>query len=362
MRDIGMATAIKIIALGILSVALSGCLVIFPKTEDLRTVHKTYREEFHSAVDFRHVVSADETAGLDETVRGSFEKTLAAIADYRRKYPDAQKQKAHLDVLQGMIYLQTGQFGLATLMTDKVAAAGTVLTGDGIVPRDVLFANSFEVLLAGWKYPLEHTIARRRVATLEKRKSDCAKNPGKIACGTKIDAQIAQAKRNFIERHWEKALPVLTQAGESIEDKLCHERTSGTLKLAEGDQGASYLAASGGIFIEWRDNLCPKLDVSLLPPGSNGRKIYDENCVGKDPAQARDLIGAFLPELQRELLNTQYLANPGSVTVPTDRGRRGELGYLDLYFQMNRRAANRMKIPETQMLRQTTRPEVCAAS
>ena len=98
MSGIWMATAMKFIALGIMSVALSGCLVIFPKTEDLRTVHKTSREEFHSAVDLRAMISADETAGRDET-RGSFEKTLAAIADYRRKYPDAEKQKAHLDVL-----------------------------------------------------------------------------------------------------------------------------------------------------------------------------------------------------------------------------------------------------------------------
>jgi hypothetical protein len=274
MSGIWMATAMKFIALGIMSVALSGCLVIFPKTEDLRTVHKTYREEFHSAVDLRAMISADETAGRDET-RGSFEKTLAAIADYRRKYPDAEKQKAHLDVLQGMIYLQTGQFGLATLMTEKVAAAGTVLTGDGIIPRDALFAKLFKTLIAGWKYPLEHSVARGRVATLEKRKSDCANETGREACEAKIDAQIAQAKRNFIERRWETALPVLTGAGNSIKDKLCHERASNTLRLAEGDQGASYLAASGGMFFEWRDNLCLKLDVSGLLPGT--RAFFDHS-------------------------------------------------------------------------------------
>jgi hypothetical protein len=74
------------------------------------------------------------------------------------------------------------------------------------------------------------------------------------------------------------------------------------------------------------------------------------------------LTGAFLPTLQRDLLKTKYLADPSTAVIPADRGRRGELGYLDLYFEMNRRAANRKKVSEIQMLPRTDLPDVCPAS
>lgn len=355
MQPIRMSAFVRLCVFGLLSVSLSGCFVIFPKTEDLRQVHQTYRDEFHQAVNVRSAISGSKVPLGDEKEQGAFARTIAAITDYRRKYPDATKQNAHLDVLQGMIYLQTGRFGLASLMQEKVTTAESVLTGDGIEPRDALFAKSFGALLQGWKYPLEHTDARHRIAALTQAKTGCGADS---ACRSRFETQIRRARGKFITRRLEPALRDLTAAGRSIEKLLCDSRKAGALKLVEGDQGASYLAASGGIFYEWRDNLC--VELKQTAPGSAGRALYDAHCKGTDLVQGRNLVGAFLPPLQRDLLEKDYLADTTNAVIPADRGRRGELGYLGLYFELNRRIANRKRVTENQMLPQNKLPDVCA--
>ena len=60
-----------------------------------------------------------------------------------------------------------------------------------------------------------------------------------------------------------------------------------------------------------------------------------------------------------DLLEKDYLADTTNAVIPADRGPPGELSYLGLYFELNRRAANRNRITEIDMLPRNKLPDVC---
>jgi hypothetical protein len=104
-----------------------------------------------------------------------------------------------------MIYLQTGQLGMARLLLpDLQRAADSLKQGHGAAARDQLLARNFEPLLAGW------------TALREPETRDAARRLAAAAAA--IGAQLATLPRTG---------------------------------APEVDEGAIYLATSGAIFYAW---------------------------------------------------------------------------------------------------------------
>jgi hypothetical protein len=238
-----------------ISKGLMGCGV-FPKTTALSTLHDTYRREFIQAElpEAKSVsLEAKEPQGLQA---GSFQETLAAIADYRRKYPDATKELSHLTVLEGMIYLQSRQFGLARLAAKDVEAAGKNLSASESAPRDSLFAAVFASLVDGWE-----VIARHETGT----------------------PNINDKPKEYGE--------ILAQAADRMQQKLCEVKNAGRLRVVEGDQGASYIATTAAIFYFWVDHTaafrCEVHKEEAVCTGLYKPAVYLD--------RGRDLLWTFLP-------------------------------------------------------------------
>lgn len=270
---------------------LTSCL--FPRTEDLKKVHATYRKEFTEAK-----LPTDMPGERDkaETLTSmSFNETFAAIADYRRSNPEALKQLNHLTVLEGMIYLQTGQFGMAELVKEDVQKAGANLSSSGSKPRDALFANSYADMLAGWK---------------EIQKMKIADEPTVAS----LDAEIN----------------TLTGAAVKIKNNLCSNRDR--LKVVEGDQGASYVATTGAIFYYWADFSVSDGCNNDVFKGADKRCSEDhKNAIYL--VLARDLIRAFLPQPIQQNIGKFELAQI-KINEENKKDLGGGIRYLDYYLRV----------------------------
>ncbi|MEM9399589.1 MAG: hypothetical protein AAF984_05225 [Verrucomicrobiota bacterium] len=125
--------------------ALVSCAVVTPKTNDLYQVHSIYQREFAS------LMVPAPGSNLKPDPSTSFNETLVAIRNYKAKYaglPEAM----HLTVLEAMIYLQSRQFGMASLLQQEVSLAVEHLpSGTGRPVRDRLLARAFPYLLKGWQ-------------------------------------------------------------------------------------------------------------------------------------------------------------------------------------------------------------------
>ncbi len=83
--------------------------------------------------------------------RGKFSHTLESIRNYKSQYGADTKQAAHLTVLEGMIYLQSGSPGMAAPLEPEVEAAREVLVStSGLASRDAIIAVSYPHLVEGW--------------------------------------------------------------------------------------------------------------------------------------------------------------------------------------------------------------------
>lgn len=186
----------------------SGCARLTPRTTALRSIHQTYRTEFDQYLQLTvpappadGAVNARPRAAGEATGLAPFAATLREIRGYRIRYGETP----HLTVLEGMIYLQTGQLGMARLLLpDLQRAADSLKQGDGAVARDQLLARNFEPLLAGW------------TALREPETRDAARRLAAAAAA--IGAQLATLPRTG---------------------------------APEVDEGAIYLATSGAIFYAW---------------------------------------------------------------------------------------------------------------
>lgn len=157
-------------SLSLVLLLLTGCEAfltqrpaVLPVTADLEAVHDTYRREFAHLVISR--APAPETSVASElrantrdaaAVPPPFAETLQGIREFRTRYaraePLPEKALAHLTVLEGMIYLQSNQFGSAFAISDEVQRAGAALApGDDRAVRDQLFALAYPHLVEAWR-------------------------------------------------------------------------------------------------------------------------------------------------------------------------------------------------------------------
>lgn len=203
----------------------ASCAKLTPRTTALREIHQTYRAEFDQYLQLTvpapapdgNVINPPRTAGgVAGGVAGEaagpapFAATLREIRGYRLRYGETSREASHLTVLEGMIYLQTGQLGLARLLLpDLRRAADQLGQGSGAAVRDQLLAQNFDALLAGWS------------ALREPETRDSARRLATAAAA--IGAQLA----------------ILARSG------------SGRTTEPEVDEGAIYLATSGAIFYAW---------------------------------------------------------------------------------------------------------------
>lgn len=225
------------IAFFLIAYLLSGCTLLTPKTETLKQVHNTYRQEF-----IKLLVPSPSTGIKDVSDDASFAGTLAEIRAFKSKYGEDTIEAQHLDVLEAMIYLQSNQFGMASLMKNKVAKASEKLQSrTGEYTRDQLFAQSFVHLLSGW-------------------------------------AEIQKAKENG-----KPDAQTLKTSAEGIKKILGGPDPK---KYSEADDGAIYLATTAAIFYTWVFDIEGGDKESLYKAGS-------------------DLIGRFLSESEREVAKVE---------------------------------------------------------
>lgn len=262
-----------IILILVLSLSPSGCTLIFPKTADLNAIHDTYRTEFTNArLPTAKELQGTQPTGLDA---GDFKQTLAAIADYRRKYPGMTKELNHLKILEGMIYLQTKQLGMAKLLAKEVQLAGGQLSSSQSAPRDSLFAETFGDLLNGWK--------------------------------TINDLETQDAPRSTSS--------TLVMAAENITKNLCEIKAANNLKIVQGDQGATYLATTAAIFYLWADHRAQYLCLVEQETTVCDRDYYPATHLDK----GRDLVWEFMTPTGRQLAKERSRTTKGERVQGTPR-------------------------------------------
>ena len=145
--------------------------------------------------------------------RGKFSHTLESIRNYKSQYGTDTKQAAHLTVLEGMIYLQSGSPGMAALLEPEVEAAREVLVStSGLASRDAIIAVSYPHLVEGW--------------------SEIGKGGYEVS----------------VER--------FTGAADAIADELAKIPPDAHAAV-DVDSGAAYVAASAAIFYTWAGAVDP---------------------------------------------------------------------------------------------------------
>jgi len=150
--------------------SLSGCGTLTPKTYHLENIHHKYTDEW-SEYSLQALTGPTVTSGIN-TGNGAFNNTLAGIRNYKKIYGEGSKVAAHLTVLEGMIYIQSGKTGMARLLVTEVRKAKEKLGNSaGIAVRDYIFADCYEELTSGWEAIYQVTIEGID------RKSDNFKNP-----------------------------------------------------------------------------------------------------------------------------------------------------------------------------------------
>jgi hypothetical protein len=258
---------------------LGGCARLAPKTAALKKVHDTYRTEFEQ---FIQLGVPNPGENLPKKVEGvpAFAQTLREIRDYRQKYQiqdnNLTPEAAHLTVLEGMIYVQSGQFGMAHLVEPAVTSAQNKLrSGTGAYVRDQLLAENFKDLAEGWQQISQASTQGTDLSELEKAAKHIGENLGKL--------------------------------------------DSSKLAKPEIDEGAIYLATSAAIFYVHIFKEC-QINAGATPPCA-GVTLKDWLVKG------RDLIGKYLTATERLAAdNKDQATSPG-----------GRLRYIKWYGFLNDR-------------------------
>jgi hypothetical protein len=202
--------AIWIIAL-VFVLSQTSCSWFTPKSAALEDIHETYRSEF---IEGTLGPPGDQPQPASLQDKPAFAYTLRAIRDYRAKYGSDSPEAAHLTVLEGMIYVQSGQIGMARLIAPDVENAKTKLkSGTGNYTRDELFAQAYPHLLLGWQ-------------------------------------QIHYKFDN--DRNTDPKHATMEQAANGLVSMLSDESIVDPSKInPEVDEGAIYLATTAAIFCVW---------------------------------------------------------------------------------------------------------------
>lgn len=270
---------------------LGGCAWLFPQTAALEKVHDTYRADFAKAFLPPEAKRGAPSCGGGSAVDASFADTLQAIHDYRVSYPNATEEKKHLLVLEGMIYLQIGQSGMATLLYQNNAQdfASIGVSGTGSYARDGLFAQNFANLIEGWKW-----VCSRRTSLAN------AGDPGPVR-----------------------------SAAKGIIAALTADKKANRLATSEADDGAVYLATTAGIFLTWPAEIQRYRCLNNRPP----TPLAECSGWAEDYAAARDAVKMFLFPSEIE---AAAQADQAALRATT-----GRLRYLAWYSYFACKAAGR---------------------
>jgi hypothetical protein len=199
----------QVIRIGFLAVVLAtlSCSTLTPKAYQLEQIHQTYTAEWARA----KLPDPGAAAPSPANQAQAFNATLAAIRNYKAIYGNTDAVAAHLTVLEGMIYLQSGHTGMARLMEQDIAEqSATFGSASGVATRDKLFAASYPALVDGWE-----AIFRKSV------------NP-----------------KDF------------TDAADALVETL-NQVNPGERASAEVDSGGAYIATSAAIFYLWSSSRDP---------------------------------------------------------------------------------------------------------
>ncbi len=188
-----------------LLIGLTSCQVITPRTYQLEQIHQTYTKEWVAAP----VPRAGQSPPVGKG-KGAFNATLQSIRNYEAQFGKGTREAAHLTVLEGMIYLQSGAPGMARLLEPEVAAAkDRLMSSGGVATRDYIFADCFPELVDGWSAVWGVNNGDRSVTASDFR-----------------------------------------AAADGIRDKLA-KITPAQRAAAQEDSGGAYVATSGAIFYIW---------------------------------------------------------------------------------------------------------------
>ena len=327
---------IRIATTALLALMLSACSVydsLFPSAAEIDKIHEVYRTEFTKSLVLPNGSKEDN---LQTKATTDFDQTLTLISAYRRNHNAKEKptELDHLTMLEGMIYLQEGQYGLAGVLKDNIAKIKAKYDDRASTydRRDVLFAQNFTHLIAGWEAADPKNVGTHSL-TIE----DRAKRFTKFfdAANEICTNLVAPARRAGADQ------PVV--AKDFPQNSFCRGRLfnppSDRLAGADVDDGAVYLASSADVFYAWSrlelDNYCSmlptndpanlgKLKITDAPADLTAQKCHAWRRVIDSAAAC--LLGKFLSDNERKI----------SLEMKTDelsKGtlRPGRLRYLDLY-------------------------------
>jgi hypothetical protein len=263
----------RTLALVLLSAFLAGCSVLAPRTAALQSVHTIYRGDFAG-----WVAPAPGGTAIASNAQPPFAATLQSIRDFRVKYGTDSAENAHLTVLEGMVYLQTGRIGMAKLLAPDIRQQmPRLVSGTGHDVRDMLFAASFDDLVAGWG---------------------------------EINAKFDNNPATFT--HWQ----VLRDAAAAIDRRLQDSLTAKRFAAPEADEGGIYLATTAGIFYDW---------------AYATEKIENPDAAAADRTnwfrESHDLIGRFLSDTEKTAA-----ANATNINAAMP----GRVRYLEWYSWLGR--------------------------
>lgn len=228
---------------------LGGCNSLFPKTAALEKIHDAYRYEFARTA----LSDAFEKICSNTKLEDSFPVTRAEINAFRSKYGSDSPEAAHLTVLEGMIYLQMTQFGLARAYQGEVQAAGGKLTsGTGDKVRDALFAENYASLVEGWEATCDGEAAYNNVPLMN-------------------------------------AAKALDTAATSLQSRLSGYTSKNKLASSEIDQGALYLMASA---VQFR-----RSQLSFTEDAKCGESNCNETSVQEAKRDLRGAVCQMMPML-----------------------------------------------------------------
>ena len=275
-----MRTLTRFLIVLLVSAVGAGCPsttrpILFEQKHALQKVHEAYQTEFVKA--FLPGTSRAEGSDVCTPATGdrAFSGTLQAIRAFRVDFkrdpqstgssPDlAQRELAHLVVLEAMIFLQSGRPGLAALMKNDVAEAkAQLISSQGAYVRDFMFADNFEDLIAGWE----------------------------MICRWSGQRDLHSLQMEDPSR--------LISAAEHIGERLAAYRAAGKLNHVEPDDGAIYLATTAAIFDVWaykvRHDQC------------NFARICEEGYTTKYFKHGKDLIALHLSDTEKRAGSTPDL-------------------------------------------------------
>jgi hypothetical protein len=254
-----------------LLLALHACAFLSPQSTALKEVHQSYREEFARAIVLPPLPEEQREAPNQKAAEApAFPVTLRAIREFKVTYGEGSREAAHLTVLEGMIYLQSGQFGMAKLIAEDVRAAQAHLrSGTGQYTRDELLAKSFGHLLLGWQQIHNFTDTS--------------------------DSTIAEHRK-------------LQQAADGIKAAL-DSLDASKIAQPEVDEGAIYLATTAAIFYVW----VYKLESDAGMADATKAKWF---------TKGYELIGQYLSDTEKKA--AEGAIQPGNSPV-------GRLRYVEWY-------------------------------